>query len=222
MTIRNLNSSNLTGETATSFSNLKAMQSLDLSYNDLTGPLPEFLSELPNLNTINVSGNNLTGSVPEALLQKFRDGKLALRFQSSGNFNKKSDVYSFGIILFELIAGRIAIVRGLVKNNHILDWVNPLIERGDVQNIIDPRLEGEFDSTSTWKAIEIAMSCIPSYAIQRLDMSYVLAEPKECLALEMAHERTQRMATEGNLTTSSIPYKMTHLKYESDIVPQSR
>ncbi|XP_065631523.1 receptor-like protein kinase At3g21340 [Quercus suber] len=143
-------------------------------------------------------------------------------FQSSGNFNKKSDVYSFGIILFELIAGRIAIVRGLVKNNHILDWVNPLIERGDVQNIIDPRLEGEFDSTSTWKAIEIAMSCIPSYAIQRLDMSYVLAEPKECLALEMAHERTQRMATEGNLTTSSIPYKMTHLKYESDIVPQSR
>ncbi|KAK7849658.1 receptor-like protein kinase [Quercus suber] len=93
-------------------------------------------------------------------------------FQSSGNFNKKSDVYSFGIILFELIAGRIAIVRGLVKNNHILDWVNPLIERGDVQNIIDPRLEGEFDSTSTWKAIEIAMSCIPSYAIQRLDMSY--------------------------------------------------
>ncbi|KAK7846839.1 putative leucine-rich repeat receptor-like serine/threonine-protein kinase, partial [Quercus suber] len=365
---------NLTGEIATSFSNLKAMQSLDLSYNDLTGPLPEFLSEMPNLNTLNVSGNNLTGSVPEALLQKFRDGKLALsvgenpdlclsvpckrkkkkevvvpivassiaavlvllfifsalviyrrkrkgevvsitnnfrtiiggggfgkvylgklkdetqvavkllstssnqgykefraeaqllmivhhknlvslvgycdegatkaliyeymasgnllqhlsvtntnpsnillnehmqakiadfglsrafatendshvstrpagtlgyvdpEFQSSGNFNKKNDVYSFGIILFELITGRTAIVRGPVRNNHILDWVNPLIERGDVQNIIDPRLEGEFNSTSAWKAIEIAMSCIPSYAIQRLDMSYVLAELKE-------------------------------------------
>ncbi|KAM4100046.1 hypothetical protein ACB094_05G039100 [Castanea mollissima] len=466
----NLSSSNLTGEIATSFSNLKAMQSLDLSYNDLTGSLPEFLSELPNLNTLNVSGNNLTGSVPEALLQKFRDGKLALsvgenpdlclsvpckrkekkefvvpivassmaavlvllfifsamliyrrkrkgdmviksniksknqqysytevvsitnnfrtiiggggfgkvylgklkdetqvavkllsassnqgykefraeaqllmivhhknlvslvgycdegakkaliyeymangnllqhlsvtntnvltwnerihiavdaahgleylhngckppiihrdlkpsnillnehmqakiadfglsrafatendshvstrpagtlgyvdpEFQSSGNFNKKSDVYSFGIILFELITGRTAIVRGPVRNNHILDWVNPLIERGDVQNIIDPRLEGEFNSTSAWKAIEIAMSCIPSYAIQRPDMSYVLAELKECLALEMAHERTQRMAIEGNLTTSNTPFKMTHLEYESDIVPHSR
>ena len=144
------------------------------------------------------------------------------RFQASGNFNKKSDVYSFGIILFELITGRTAIVRGPVRNNHILDWVNPLIERGDVQNIIDPRLEGEFNSTSAWKAIEIAMSCIPSYAIQRPDMSHVLAELKECLTLEMAHERTQRMAIEGNLTTSNIPFKMTHLEYESDIVPHSR
>nr|POE69201.1 putative leucine-rich repeat receptor-like serine/threonine-protein kinase [Quercus suber] len=142
-------------------------------------------------------------------------------FQSSGNFNKKNDVYSFGIILFELITGRTAIVRGPVRNNHILDWVNPLIERGDVQNIIDPRLEGEFNSTSAWKAIEIAMSCIPSYAIQRLDMSYVLAELKECLALEMAHEITQRMATKGNLTTSNTPFKMTQLEYESDIVPHS-
>ena len=53
-------------------------------------------------------------------------------------------------------------------------------------------------------------------------MSYVLAELKECLALVMAHERTQRMATKGNLTTSNTPFKMTHLEYESDIVPHSR
>ena len=79
------------------------------------------------------------------------------RFQASGNFNKKSDVYNFGIIFFELITGRAAIIRGPVKNNHILDWVNPLIERGDVQNIIDPRLEREFNTSSTWKAIEIAI-----------------------------------------------------------------
>ncbi|KAL4625951.1 hypothetical protein ACB092_05G060900 [Castanea dentata] len=149
-------------------------------------------------------------------------GYLDPAFQASGNFNKKSDVYSFGIILFELITGRAAIVRGPVRNNHILDWVNPLIERGDVQNIIDPSLEGEFNSTSAWKAIEIAMSCIPSYAIQRPDMSYVLAELKECLALEMTPERTQRMAIEGNLTTSNTPFKMTQLEYESNIVPYSR
>ena len=98
---------------------------------------------------------------------------ITYRFQASGNFNKKSDFYSFGIILFELITGRPAIVRRPVRNNHILDWVNPLIERGDVQNIVDPRLEGEFNTNSAWKAIEIAMSCIPSYAIQRPDMSRV-------------------------------------------------
>ena len=63
------------------------------------------------------------------------------RFQAFGNFNKKSDVYSFGIILFELITGCAAIVRGPVKNNHIL-------ERGDVQNIVDSRLEREFNTSS--------------------------------------------------------------------------
>ena len=95
--------------------------------------------------------------------------------------------------MFELITGRTAIVRALVKNNHILDWVNPLIERGDVQNIVDPRLEGEYNTNSAWKAIEISMSCIPSsYTIRRPDMSHVLAELKECLALEMDHGRTQK------------------------------
>ena len=97
-----------------------------------------------------------------------------------------------------------------------------MFERADVQNIVDPRLEREFNTSSTWKAIEIAMSCIPSYAIQRPDIIHVLAKLKECLALEMAHERTQRMANEGNLTTSNIPFKMTHLEYESDIVPHSK
>ncbi|KAK7823933.1 putative lrr receptor-like serine/threonine-protein kinase [Quercus suber] len=146
----------------------------------------------------------------------------AVRNFEQRNFNKKSDVYSFGIILFELITCRTAIVRGPVKYNHILDRVTPLIERGDIQNIVDPRLEGEFNTNSACKAIEIAMSCIPSYTIQRPDMSHVLAELKECLALEMDHGRTQRIANEGNLTTSSIPFKMTHLEYESDVAPHIR
>ncbi|KAK4590854.1 hypothetical protein RGQ29_021160 [Quercus rubra] len=149
-------------------------------------------------------------------------GYLDPEFQATGNFNKKSDVYSFGIILFELITGRPAILRGPMRNNHILDWVNPLIERGDVQNIVDPRLEGEFNTNSAWKAIEIAMLCIPPLAIQRPDMNHVLAELKECLALEMARGRTRRMETEGNKTTSRNPSKMTHLEYESDIAPHAR
>ena len=124
--------------------------------------------------------------------------------------------------MFELITGRPAIVRGPLRNNHILDWVYPLIERGDVQNIVDPRLEGEFNTNSAWKAIEIAMSCIPSLAIQRPNMNHVLSELKECLALEMTRGSSQRMVTEGNKKTPSIQFKMTHLEYESDISPYAR
>ena len=61
-----------------------------------------------------------------------------------------------------------------------------------------------------------------STAIQRPVMSHVLAELKECLALEMGRGRIQRMTTEGNNTIASIPFKMTHLEYESDIAPHAR
>ncbi|KAJ8755906.1 hypothetical protein K2173_024451 [Erythroxylum novogranatense] len=48
----NLSSSSLRGEIASAFSNLRAMQNLDLSFNELTGTVPEFLGQLPNLNVL--------------------------------------------------------------------------------------------------------------------------------------------------------------------------
>uniref|UniRef100_A0A7N2LMR8 Protein kinase domain-containing protein n=2 Tax=Quercus lobata TaxID=97700 RepID=A0A7N2LMR8_QUELO len=138
-------------------------------------------------------------------------GYLDPEFQASGNFNKKSDVYSYGIVLFELITGRPAIIKGPEENTHILDWVYPIIESGDIQNIIDARLHGEFHKNSAWKAVEIAMSCVPPVAIQRPDMSQVLVEIKECLTLEMAHERVQ------NKTTSNSQLVAASLELESDI-----
>ncbi len=141
------------------------------------------------------------------------------RSQTSGNLNKKSDVYSFGILLFELITGRLAIIRGTKENTHILDWVHPIIESGDIHKVVDPRLQGEFYTNSAWKAVEIAMSCTPSVAIQRPDMSQILAELKECLALEMSYRRNQRMETESNMSTSGI---MTSLELESETSPHAR
>ncbi|XP_059431579.1 putative leucine-rich repeat receptor-like serine/threonine-protein kinase At2g19230 [Corylus avellana] len=138
-------------------------------------------------------------------------GYLDPGFQASRIFNKKSDVYSFGIILFELITGQPAIVRGPVKNIHISEWINPLIERGDIQNIVDPRLEGAFNTNSAWKAVEIAMSCIAPVAIERPDMSNVLAELKECLA----QERSQMIATKGLS-------KRTPSELESEFAPHAR
>ena len=122
------------------------------------------------------------------------------RSQASGKLNKKSDVYSFGIVLFELITGRPAIMRKREESTHILNWVYPVIESGDIGSIVDSRLHGEFYTNSAWKAVEIAMSCIAPESIQRSDMSEVCAELKECLAPEMAHGRSQRMVTGGNKT----------------------
>ncbi|KAK3415631.1 hypothetical protein EUGRSUZ_J02691 [Eucalyptus grandis] len=119
-------------------------------------------------------------------------GYLDPEFYTSGNLSKKSDVYSFGVVLFELITGRLAIMRSPEGSSmHILHWVTPLIERGDIQSIVDPRLNGQFSINSAWKAVEIAMSCVPIMAVQRPDMNHVLSELKECLTAEIGSGRIE-------------------------------
>ncbi|XP_031388679.1 senescence-induced receptor-like serine/threonine-protein kinase isoform X2 [Punica granatum] len=118
-------------------------------------------------------------------------GYLDPEYQSSGSLNMKSDVYSFGVILFELITGHPAMIRSASCSIHILQWVTPIIERRDIHSIVDPRLAGKFSVNSAWKMVEIAMSCVPTTAVMRPDISHVLAELKECWAIEMASERSQ-------------------------------
>ncbi|KAF7814201.1 receptor-like protein kinase [Senna tora] len=101
------------------------------------------------------------------------------------HISKKSDIYSFGIILFELITGKPAVTQASGKVSHILEWVVPLIEKGDISNIMDPRFEGNFNTTSAQKVTEVAMSCISKDLVLRPDISHIVAELKECLNLEI-------------------------------------
>ncbi|GLU22324.1 hypothetical protein SLE2022_384110 [Rubroshorea leprosula] len=132
-------------------------------------------------------------------------GYLDPEFHSLGVVNKKSDVYSFGIILLELVSGRPAITRGEGYNISIIEWINPLIERVDIWSIIDPRLQCELNINAAWKAVEIAMSCVLPIGIQRLDMSQVLAELKECLNLETCSKETQSMQISSNSLGTVAP-----------------
>ncbi|XP_038706279.1 probable LRR receptor-like serine/threonine-protein kinase At1g05700 isoform X2 [Tripterygium wilfordii] len=147
-------------------------------------------------------------------------GYLDPEYQSTGNFNKKSDVYSFGIILLELITGQPVISRSHESSKHVLQWVNPLIERGDIQGIVDGRLQGEFNTNVAWKALEIAMSCVPPAAIQRPNMSHVLADLKECLAVEMASGT--KWKTDNSMKRSNNSFEMTSLALDTEMVPSAR
>ena len=93
---------------------------------------------------------------------------------------EKSDVYSLGIVLLELITRKPAIIKD-EDNIHIVQWVRSLMEREDIVSIVDPRLQGNFNTNSIWRVLEIAMACLPSTSIQRVTMSHVLMELKECL-----------------------------------------
>lgn len=61
-----------------------------------------------------------------------------------------------------------------------------MLEIGDVKNIVDPRLDGDPDINSVWKAIEVAMICVSPTSIEWPTMTYVVMELKQCLAMELA------------------------------------
>ncbi|KAL6312538.1 hypothetical protein AAG906_029383 [Vitis piasezkii] len=126
-------------------------------------------------------------------LQAHLDIWILSKYQSTGILNKKSDVYSFGIVLLELITGQPVIKNP--GNIHIVGWVSPMIERGDIRSIVDPRLQGAFNANSAWKALEIALACVALTGMQRPDMSHVLADLKECLEMEVTSRRIQSVGS---------------------------
>lgn len=113
-------------------------------------------------------------------------------------------------MLLELISGQPAIIRGH-QNTHIVQWVNNFLGRGDIQQIVDPRMRGFFDFGSMWKAVEAAIACVPPISIQRPSMSYIVAELKESLEMEAAREQD-----------SINSFEMSVVDLEADCGPDAR
>nr|XP_043628261.1 probable LRR receptor-like serine/threonine-protein kinase At4g29180 [Erigeron canadensis] len=112
-------------------------------------------------------------------------GYLDPEYRKSHNLNEKSDVYSFGIVLLELITGQPAIIK-TTYHTHILQYVSPYLEHGDITGIIDEQMEGDFNLDSVWKAIELSVACTRAKSTQRVTMSEVLTGLKSCLEMELA------------------------------------
>ncbi|PQM35090.1 putative LRR receptor-like serine/threonine-protein kinase [Prunus yedoensis var. nudiflora] len=119
-------------------------------------------------------------------------GYLDPEFYLSNRLNEKSDVYSFGIVLLEIITSRPVLTR-TQERIHISQWVGFMLANGDINSIVDPRLEGNFNTNSVWKAVEIAMTCVSINAIKRPSMSQVMVDLKECLATECARTNHSRV-----------------------------
>ncbi|CAK9165319.1 unnamed protein product [Ilex paraguariensis] len=175
--------------------------SLDLSNNSLTGEVPDFLSQLTALKVLNLKGNNFNGSIPAQILEKSKNGTLSLRYYSSNRLTDKSDVYSFGVVLLEIITGQPAIIK-THEQAHIVQWVSSILEKGDVKNIVDPRLGGGFYVNSAWKAVELAMACVSRSSNKRPTMTSVVKELKECLDIETADNERESKDSIGVIPTN--------------------
>lgn len=123
----------------------------------------------------------------------------------------KSDVYSFGVVLLEIITNQAVVMRDGEESIHISDWVRSLVVKGDIEAIVDSRLEGDYDTNSVWKAVEVATACVSPNMNKRPITSVIVIELKESLSMEVARtkDRSKYSTDSGvtlNLNTEFIPH----------------
>ncbi|KAG0452132.1 hypothetical protein HPP92_025859 [Vanilla planifolia] len=102
-------------------------------------------------------------------------GYLAPEYAMWGKVSESCDVYSYGILLLELISGRKPIERlpGGIKRT-ITEWAEPLITTGRLSDMVDPRLNGVFDSHELRRVLHAAARSVQSEPDRRPTMNQVL------------------------------------------------
>ncbi|KMZ71038.1 hypothetical protein ZOSMA_18G01380 [Zostera marina] len=126
-------------------------------------------------------------------------GYIDPEYHKTQKLNEKSDVYSFGIVLIELITGQPAVVNHEGERIPIATLVEPMIERGEIDEIIDPKLNGEYNIISARKALEIAFACIPQKSNERLSMFDIVKQLKECLEIEIPQKSLTIKSTDTDI-----------------------
>ncbi|RWR78178.1 putative LRR receptor-like serine/threonine-protein kinase [Cinnamomum micranthum f. kanehirae] len=139
-------------------------------------------------------------------LVKGTPGYLDPEYFHSNNLTQKSDVYGFGVVLLELITGQPPIIRSCTnyEKRNLVGWAGPIIATRDMQAVLDPRLEGDYDANSLSKVAEIALACTSPRSIERPTMTDVVAELKDCLGTETAPEISCSPEIEQVGTVSSV------------------
>jgi hypothetical protein len=141
-------------------------------------------------------------------------GYLDPEYHRTNWLTEKSDVYSFGILLLEIITNRHVIDQSREKP-HIGEWVGVMLTKGDIQSIMDPSLNEDYDSGSVWKAVELARSCLNHSSARRPTMSQVVIELNECLASENARGGASRdMESKSSIEVS--------LTFGTEVSPNAR
>lgn len=98
-------------------------------------------------------------------------GYLAPEYFSHGIVDEKTDVFAFGVFLLELISGKKPVD---ASHQSLRSWAKPFLKRGEIEELIDPMLEEEYDEMELRHLALAASFCIRSLAVWRPTMSEVL------------------------------------------------
>ncbi|KAJ3705559.1 hypothetical protein LUZ61_009264 [Rhynchospora tenuis] len=134
-------------------------------------------------------------------------GYLDPEYYMTNQLSAKSDVFSFGIVLLEIITGRAPIIPG--EGANLEEWVHQKVSEGDIQSIVDPKMQRKYDINSVWKVTNLACKCTEHNSSERPTMTEVVSELKDSLNLEIS---------EAELHTGGTDKYVTDVSHDSDEV----
>uniref|UniRef100_A0A2P2MSY6 Putative LRR receptor-like serine/threonine-protein kinase At1g07650 n=1 Tax=Rhizophora mucronata TaxID=61149 RepID=A0A2P2MSY6_RHIMU len=103
-------------------------------------------------------------------------GYMAPEYALWGYLTFKADVYSFGVVALELVAGK-STMKYRPNENCVclLDWALVLQQKGNLMDLVDPRLGSEFNKEEVVRMINVALLCTNPSPALRPTMSAVLS-----------------------------------------------
>ncbi|WOK91460.1 hypothetical protein Cni_G00151 [Canna indica] len=106
-------------------------------------------------------------------------GYLDPQYHSTYQISEKSDVYSFGVVLLELITVEPPVITGQ-ENAHIVGWVRQKLAKGNIEDVVDSKMQTMYDVNSFWKVVDIAFKCTAHSSNNRPTMTDVMNQQLTC------------------------------------------
>ncbi|XVF79043.1 hypothetical protein PTKIN_Ptkin14bG0188000 [Pterospermum kingtungense] len=103
-------------------------------------------------------------------------GYMAPEYAMHGRLSDKADVYSFGIVALEIVSGVCNTQHGPNGESvYLLDWACILKERGNLLDLIDPRIVSDCNIEEVKVMIDVALLCTDFTPPARPSMSSVVS-----------------------------------------------
>ncbi|KAF3450426.1 hypothetical protein FNV43_RR06507 [Rhamnella rubrinervis] len=103
-------------------------------------------------------------------------GYMAPEYALWGYLTYKADVYSFGVVALEVVAGK-SNMKYRPNENYVglVDWALVLQQKGNLMELVDPKLGSDFNKEEVVRLIKVALLCTNPSPALRPTMSAALS-----------------------------------------------